>query len=70
MTNEQKLFALKVRLHNLKNNNKNEDSPGVVHKLERKVRNLEEKLNKQNVEEERFVNLSFLFRRNYEVYLG
>ena len=41
MTNEQKLLAVKVRLHNLKNNNKNEDSPGVVKKLTRKVRRLE-----------------------------
>lgn len=45
MTNAEKLFAVKVRLHNLKNNNKNEDSPGVVKKLERKVRNLEAKVN-------------------------
>lgn len=41
MTNKEKLFSVKVRLHQLKNNGKNFDSPGVVHKLERKVRRLE-----------------------------
>ena len=46
MTNEEKLFALKTRLHNLQNNNRNEDSPGVIKKLERKIRNLEVKVNK------------------------
>lgn len=46
MTNEEKLFALKIRLHNLQNNNRNEDSPGVIKKLKRKIRNLEVKVNK------------------------
>ena len=46
MTDEGRLFALKVRLHNLENNNRNEDSPGVIKKLKRKIRNLELKVNK------------------------
>lgn len=46
MTNEGRLLALKIRLHNLQNNNKNEDSPGVIKKLKRQIRNLEAKVNK------------------------
>lgn len=46
MTDEGRLLALKVRLHNLENNNRNEDSPGVLKKLRRKIRNLELKVNK------------------------
>lgn len=46
MTDEGRLLALKVRLHNLENNNRNEDSPGVIKKLKRKIRNLELKVNK------------------------
>lgn len=41
MTNEEKILMLKVRLHKLENNGKNFDSPGVVHKLRRQIRNLE-----------------------------
>ena len=38
---EIKLASAKIRLHNLKSNGKNVDSPGVVHKLERQIRNME-----------------------------
>jgi len=36
-TNEEKLLALENRLHKLKNNGKNDDSPGVVKKIQRKI---------------------------------
>lgn len=35
-----RLIRAEVRLHNLNNNGKNVDSPGVVRKLERKIRRL------------------------------
>ena len=41
-TNEDKLLALENRVHKLKNNGKNSDSPGVVKKLERKIRRLKQ----------------------------
>lgn len=44
MTNKDKLFMIKVRLHQLKNNGKNLDSPGVVNKLERRVRLFERRI--------------------------
>lgn len=37
MKNQDNLVALENRLHKLKTNGKNEDSPGVVRKLERKI---------------------------------
>lgn len=37
---ENRLLRAEVRLHYLKNNGKNVDSPGVVRKLERKIRRL------------------------------
>lgn len=37
MKNQNNLVALENRLHRLKTNGKNEDSPGVVKKLERKI---------------------------------
>lgn len=43
MDNKDKLLAMENRLHKLKNNGKNSDSPGVVRKLERKIRNLKQK---------------------------
>lgn len=44
MTNKDKLFMIKVRLHQLKNNGKNLDSPGAVNKLERRVRLFERRI--------------------------
>ena len=41
-TDEEKLLALENRLHKLKTNGKNSDSPGVVRKLERKIRKLKQ----------------------------
>lgn len=38
-----KILAMEHRLHKLKMNGKNEDSPGVVKKLERKIRNARER---------------------------
>ena len=38
--NTNKLLAAEVRLHKLKGNGKNMDSPGVVKKLERQIRNM------------------------------
>lgn len=37
MKDKNNLVALENRLHRLKTNGKNEDSPGVVRKLERKI---------------------------------
>lgn len=54
MENKNKLLAMEIRLHKLKTNGKNEDSPGVVRKLERKIRKI-----KDNQER---VYLSFLFK--------
>ena len=42
MENKDKLLALENRVHKLKNNGKNSDSPGVVKKLERKIRRLKQ----------------------------
>lgn len=39
---EYKILAMENRLHKLKNNGKNQDSPGVVNKLKRKIRRLKE----------------------------
>ena len=41
MAKKTYLEALKVRLHLLESNGKNVDSPGVVHKLRRKIKRLE-----------------------------
>lgn len=43
MTRKKSLLELKVRLHKLENNGRNKDSQGVVTKLRRKIRRLEEK---------------------------
>lgn len=40
---EAKILAMERRLHKLRTNGKNEDSPGVVKKLERKIRNARER---------------------------
>ena len=40
MTNTDKLLQLEVRLKKLKSNERNVDSPGVILKLERQIRNL------------------------------
>lgn len=42
MTNSDKIIALKVRLHKLESNGKNVDSPGIVNKLRRQIRKLED----------------------------
>lgn len=39
---KNKLTGLEVRFHRLKNNGRNFDSPGVVHKLERQIRRIKE----------------------------
>lgn len=41
MTNFEKAGLLRMRLHKLQTNGKNEDSPGVVQKLKRQIRKLE-----------------------------
>ena len=42
MNNEQKALILSVRINKLKTNMRNLDSQGVIHKLERQLRNLKE----------------------------
>ena len=37
---KNKKAALEIRLHKLKNNGRNNDSPGVVKKIERQLRNM------------------------------
>lgn len=39
---KNKLLAAKMRLHKLKNNGRNEDSPGVIRKIEREIRHMKE----------------------------
>lgn len=39
---KRKLLAAEMRLHKLKNNGKNEDSPGVIRKIEREIRHMKE----------------------------
>ena len=41
---DKKIIVWKVRLHKLQMNGKNNDSPGVVNKLKRKIRKAEEKI--------------------------
>ena len=36
-TDNERLIALENRLHKLKTNGKNDDSPGVMRKIERKI---------------------------------
>ena len=38
--NKNKLLAAEIRLHKLKNNGRNEDSPGVIRKIEREIRQM------------------------------
>jgi hypothetical protein len=40
--NKNKLTAMEIRLHKLRNNGKNDDSPGVIRKTERKIRHMKE----------------------------
>ena len=40
--NTNKLLALEIRLHKLKNNGRNEDSPGVIKKIEREIRQIKQ----------------------------
>ena len=37
---DSRLAGAEIRLHNLKSNGKNVDSPGVVHKLERQIKKM------------------------------
>lgn len=39
---KNKLLALEIRLHKLKNNGRNDDSPGVIGKIEREIRHIKE----------------------------
>ena len=37
---KDRLLEAEIRLHKLKNNGRNDDSPGVIRKLERKIRHM------------------------------
>ena len=37
---KNKLLATEIRLHKLKSNGKNSDSPGVIRKIEREIRQI------------------------------
>lgn len=39
---EYKILAMENRLHKLKNNGRNADSPGVVKKLQRKIKKMKQ----------------------------
>ena len=39
---KKKLLAAEIRLHKLKNNGRNSDSPGVIRKIEREIRHMKE----------------------------
>ena len=39
-TDNGKKLAMEIRLHKLRSNGKNVDSPGVIRKIERKLRNM------------------------------
>lgn len=41
MAKGQTVIGMKVRLHKLQMNGKNDDSPGIVNKLKRKIRRFE-----------------------------
>ena len=43
--NEKNLIKWKVRLHKLENNGRNDDSPGIINKLRRKIRRAEKSFN-------------------------
>ena len=51
--NKNKLLAAEIRLHKLKNNGRNEDSPGVIRKIEREIRQIKK-------DQGEGINLSFL----------
>lgn len=40
---KNKLLGMEIRLHKLVNNGKNSDSPGVVKKLKRQIRQIKDK---------------------------
>ena len=40
--NKNKLLTLEIRLHKLKTNGKNIDSPGVIGKIEREIKRIKE----------------------------
>ena len=39
---KNKLLAMENRLHKLKTNGKNDDSPGVIRKIERQIRRIKQ----------------------------
>lgn len=39
---KSKLLAMENRLHKLKTNGKNDDSPGVIRKIERQIRRIKQ----------------------------
>ena len=39
---KKKLLAAEIRLHKLKNNGRNNDSHGVIRKIEREIRHMKE----------------------------
>ena len=45
--NTNKLLALEIRLHKLKTNSRNDDSPGVIRKLEREIAQIRQKMGEQ-----------------------
>lgn len=39
---KDRLLEMEIRLHKLKNNGRNDDSPGVIRKIEREIRHMKE----------------------------
>ena len=47
MEDKSKLSMLERRLHKLKTNGRNEDSPGVIRKIEREIRNIKQRIGEE-----------------------
>ena len=47
MEDKSRLLMLERRLHKLKTNGRNEDSPGVIKKIEREIRNIKYKIGEE-----------------------
>lgn len=47
MEDKSRLLMLERRLHKLKTNGRNEDSPGVIRKIEREIRNIKQRIGEE-----------------------
>ena len=47
MEDKSRLLMLERWLHKLKTNGRNEDSPGVIRKIEREIRNIKQRIGEE-----------------------